>query len=168
MSLRGKLTRMPYEMANNDRFHISYEDFIAIAEEMSRRGKLFSFRATGSSMYPFIKKEDTVTIDPDLGSLSVGDVVLVKTGTGKLLLHRIVKKQEKGVVTRGDAATADDGFMPFPDILGRVNEVSGAGYNFHLRKPYKYLIGKGIIFRRSIYNWPFAVTFLKNVANFLG
>lgn len=144
-------------------FRIVTCDFIEIAEDILGRGERFRFRANGSSMFPFIKDGDSVTITTCGESVSTGDVVLLKTATGRLLLHRIVRKLEFGVVTMGDALLSDDGVTLYRDILGKAERVSGNGYNFHLTPPFSYFVGKIIAFVKGLYRFPFMVKIIKKV-----
>lgn len=171
--------------------HITHKDFLEIAEGLLKSENHLRFRASGTSMSPFIKDNDTVIIAPDnnrgthpiflknfkqkvnkrnmgcVPNLGIGDVVLLKTKEGRLFLHRVVKRKKTGVVTSGDSAYTDDGFTPYNNILGKVIKISGKGYNFHLKNPFKYLIGKRIILK-SLYRFPSIVRLGKKVANFLG
>ncbi len=92
----------------------------------------------------------------------------MKTDEGRLYLHRIVKRVESGVVTRGDAAFDEDGFTPCRNILGRVVEVSGEGYNFHLKRLIKGLISRRIIFSEGLYRCPPVRRLGKKIAEFIG
>jgi len=151
----------------NSRMRINPREFLGIAEEVLARGNPFSFRALGSSMSPFIKDGDSVTLLRDKKA-GVGDVVLFKTEEGRLYLHRIVKEVESGIMTRGDASLGEDGLTPRRNILGKVVKVSGKGYNFHLRRPIKGLISKRIIFSEGLYRHPFLMRLGKGVAKILG
>lgn len=151
----------------NANLRISHKDFLGITEEILDSGKQFRFRASGTSMSPFIKDKDTVIIMPAKDSIGIGDVVLLKTTDERLLLHRVIKKQKYGVITIGDAAYVDDGFTSYKNILGRVDRVMDNGYNFHLRNPFKYLIGRRTILN-ALYRYPCIVKLGKKIANFLG
>lgn len=152
---------------NIEKRRISHQDFLDIAGEILDREQQFSFRALGTSMSPFIKDGDAVTLLRDQNP-SVGDVVLLKTDEGKLYLHRVVKKAKSGVVTRGDASFDEDGFTPCRNILGKVVKVSGKGYNFHLRRPIKRLISKRIIFSEGLYQYPSIMRLGKKIARIIG
>jgi hypothetical protein len=106
-------------------------------------------------MHPFIQDGDIVTVSPQKGWLTIGDVVLVEAGVGRVILHRIVKRQRAGVVTRGDAAFVCDDLIAYGNVLGSVSVVSGRGHAFHLKNPFKYMIARNIIpltkiFRKSL------------------
>jgi hypothetical protein len=83
------------------------------------------------------------------------------------LLHRVSRKKKNGVLTRGDAASTDDGLIPYNNILGKVVAVS-RGYNFHLRNPFKFLIGRRILYSEKLLQFPFIVHIGKVVASVRG
>ncbi len=158
---------MPEE-ENAENRCISHKEFLGLAEEILARGKPFRFRAQGKSMSPFIKDGDTVTLVPDKKA-DVGDVVLFKTDEGRLYLHRIVKKAESGIVTRGDAYLNydEDGLTPYRNILGKVAKISGKGYNFHLKRPVKGLISRRVIFSEGLCRIPFIMKLGKKIARII-
>jgi len=133
---------------------IGHRDFLPLAREILQSGTVLGFRVRGNSMSPFIRHQDTVLVAGMAEPARRGDVVLVKTGDGRLLLHRVVGrgggKCAQGVITRGDACPqSDPGVIPGDDILGRVVAVRGRGYDFHLRAPWRFLLGhhSGFFFR---------------------
>ncbi len=148
--------------------NINQADFLAITEELLKNGKRFSFRARGGSMSPFIKDGDTVLIEPLQGRAGVGDVVLVKTAEGRAILHRIAQRLNNGIVTRSDVSSSYDDFTPAENILGRVIHVSGRGFNFHLKYPLSYLIGKRLIYTPALSRIPLVRTAGKILAGILG
>lgn len=148
--------------------HITQKDFLEVTEEIIGKGGQFSFIARGTSMSPFIRDGATVIIRPATGSLRVGDVVLSKTTEGRLLLHRVIRKQHDGVITRGDASLLDDGIVPRKNILGKIIHVSSNGSNFHLTFPFNFLTAKGMRLRKYLNRFPSLVRFFKKIAQILG
>lgn len=125
------------------RLRIDQEDFAAVAGPVLAAGGTISFHCRGTSMAPFIADNDLVQVAPVNDSVRVGDVVLCRTGNDELLLHRVAAVRQGGIVTRGDASgEADPGLVPLNAVLGRVVKVSGQGYNFHLRFPFRFLLGR--------------------------
>ncbi len=143
--------------------HIESKEFLEVSEEILEKGKQFSFMARGKSMSPFIREDDTVVISPISGSIGVGDIVLAKTNQGAPVLHRIIKFSPTGVVTKGDAAQEDDGFIPAENVLGKVVQVSGEGFNFHLNFPFKYFITKRNFFEKIFRRFPILKKTLKKI-----
>jgi len=76
-------------------------------------------------MSPFIKDGDVVTISPiHISSPSIGDVVVfIHKETGRLLLHRVVRKNGESYLTRGDNTLEGDGSVHEANILGCVTKV---------------------------------------------
>jgi signal peptidase I len=101
------------------------------------KGASFRFRCKGFSMSPFIKDGDVLTIAPLQGSsLSFGEVVVFShPSTGKLIIHRVIKKKEGAYLTKGDNIPESDGFISKAHIFGRVTKVERNGV--------KSLIGLG-------------------------
>jgi len=91
------------------------------------KGASFRFEARGLSMHPFIKDRELITISPVCGArLYSGDVVaFCHPETGRLTVHRIVKKNAHGLLLRGDNCPEADGLIPAAGLLGRVTEVGG-------------------------------------------
>lgn len=82
-----------------------------LSMEVLRQGGVLWFRACthGSSMFPFIRNGDVVTIQPqDPARLRRGDIVLYRSASNLPVLHRIVRRdgQDNHVhfLIRGDAA----------------------------------------------------------------
>jgi hypothetical protein len=89
------------------------------------KGASFRFEARGQSMHPFIKDRELITISPVNGArLHSGDVVaFCHPKTGRLTVHRIVKKNAQGFLLRGDNCSEADGLIPAGSLLGRVTQV---------------------------------------------
>ena len=121
--------------------------FREIASAVLREGTRLSFRAGGRSMTPFISEGSTVLIEPPVGSLRVGDVILFEAKGGQLMLHRIVSKTGLAYITRGDAACHDDGTVPQEAVLGKAVEVRGRS-DFHLRFPFNLLLVHALRLRK--------------------
>jgi signal peptidase I len=95
------------------------------------------FKALGSSMSPFIRNGDIVTISPVGGRRLRGGIIVAfcHPKTNKLVVHRIVRVAPGGVWPRGDNTTVPDGFVPFKNILGIVSQVR--------RRQRRILLGNG-------------------------
>jgi len=107
------------------------------------KGAPFRFRAKGFSMSPFIKDGDIVTVSRLSGaSPGLGDVVaFLHPGTEKLVIHRIVGKNSKSYIIKGDNMSQGDGPVTEADIMGRVIRVERNGKKVFLGLgPEKFLI----------------------------
>ncbi len=93
------------------------------------RGVPFRFRAGGTSMDPFIRDGDIVTIVPaDARGPRIGDVVACcHPREGHLVIHRIVASMPGGMLIRGDANEAADGVVAVGQVLGVVSAIGRDG-----------------------------------------
>jgi hypothetical protein len=151
-----------------DLLSIDHENFLILAEEFLKREKMLRFRAKGNSMTPFIRDNDIVTIEPVKGTPHVGDVILFRSTCGGLILHRIRKKVANGILPHGDSAAKADGLIPYENVLGKVINVSGNGYNFHLKNPFKYLFSRGFLSSVKVRRYPLLAKLGKGIANIIG
>jgi len=117
-------------------------DFIALTRDVLEKGRSVRFQVWGSSMTPFIKDGDVITIVPvsaesDIG---LGKVVafLHPWLTGRrLVVHRVVGRRGSSFLIRPDHALGHDPFAyKLCDILGRVVrvEISGTHYSSRFRQ----------------------------------
>jgi uncharacterized repeat protein (TIGR01451 family) len=84
--------------------------FLAICEDLFRRGHQVRFRALGQSMEPNIRSGEALTLEPaTASSIRAGEIALTQSG-GKFRLHRVVECDRSAgrIVTRGDAGLEND------------------------------------------------------------
>lgn len=103
------------------------DQLLDLAEEILGRGQALRFRAKGWSMHPFVLDGDVLTVIPAAAVPRLGDVILFRTPRRSVVVHRVVRTRPRGVVTKGDAASDLDGFVPFRDVLGVVSVVDRRG-----------------------------------------
>lgn len=98
------------------------------------KGKPFRFRARGSSMSPFVKDGDVITVSPLSGAPPrLGEVVAyVFAGTGKLAVHRVIGRSADCYRIWGDNALEKQEPVPGSNVLGRVTQVERNGKNARL------------------------------------
>ena len=112
----------------------SHQNFVDISTELLSLGYSVRFRARGYSMFPIIKHNELMTVEPAAPyDLKKGDIVLYRLGRG-VIAHRVIrlerrKKNEPSFILRGDASTASDYPVKVKQILGRVISVQRAGRN---------------------------------------
>lgn len=111
--------------------------FASISAQILLQGDSFQFRARGSSMTPFIRDGDLLTISPvDAADLQVGDVVLYRTRRDRIVAHRIVGRRMEGgdlvLETRGDARLDSDSPVPADGILGRAVRLQRGDHVYRL------------------------------------
>jgi hypothetical protein len=98
-----------------------------VLQAVLAQGASFRFMARGFSMHPFIRDGEVITVSPvQVRQLRLGDVVaFCHPETGRLIVHRIIRKHDTGILLRGDNCPEVDGMVPAVNILGRVTEVKG-------------------------------------------
>jgi hypothetical protein len=106
---------------------LSSRDLMPVVRAALERGQRVQMTVTGTSMWPFLRNEDVVELEP-ARALQLGDMVLVQAdppwAPERYVLHRIIRMQGSGAfVLRGDAQPNCEG--PFaPDAaLGVVTTV---------------------------------------------
>ncbi len=78
----------------------------------------------GDSMRPLIRRQvDKVTIIPLRRSPLVGDIVLFTDGTGRYVVHRVMKTENDTVTTIGDHCTRADRPVKLENVWGLVTKV---------------------------------------------
>jgi GNAT superfamily N-acetyltransferase len=119
------------------------DTFLDLSAEILRQGGSFQFRAHGSSMAPFIRDGDLLTMAPcDPADLAVGDVTLYRTHRDRVVAHRIVAKSvQRGqwtLVTQGDARLHPDSPVPGDRLLGRIVRIQRGDRIYHVdRGPWR-------------------------------
>lgn len=130
---------------------------------------VFAYRVTGhvtplltvksGSMEPTLSVGDVIFIEPvGRQDLEVGDVIVFyRPGTDQLIVHRVVRKTELGIYTKGDANPGIDPWAPVPyeNVVGRwmglkIPSWTGIGYlslflSGEIYPPYGMLLLLGLI-----------------------
>ena len=79
-------------------------------------------------MFPLIKDGDRLTVHPKNVPLKRGDIaVFIHPAYEKLAVHRVIKRESSGYITRGDYTREPDGFIPEQSVIGIVREVQRKG-----------------------------------------
>jgi len=103
-----------------------------LAGPFLQRGNTLRLRARGGSMLPFLRDGDVLEIRPVASvEVRVGDVICYEPSPGALCLHRVVARDGRGFVTRGDALTQVE-VVPAASVLGRVSAVERHGRAWRL------------------------------------
>jgi signal peptidase I len=119
---------------------LNARQFIDLAEEVLAQENSLSFRVKGVSMRPFILEGDALEIQavqPE--RIRLGDVVLYRAGTERLLAHRVVGfRKESGesfFLLQGDAARQRDGWVAGHQVLGRAISLNRNNHRVQLNTP---------------------------------
>lgn len=75
----------------------------SVIKEVLENDSTVTITASGTSMEPLIHDgKDNVVLKKPSGNLCKGDIVFYKRNNGQLVLHRIIGKDENGLILRGD------------------------------------------------------------------
>lgn len=128
------MTEKHYTSNSLKTFSVPDDIFTSLMEDVLVQGKPFKFKATGTSMTPFIKNGETITISPVTGNLTVGDVGVYKDVQNKrVLIHRVTHVLPSGYVFKGDAFHNSDGFVAKTQVVGIVSSIGCNQRSFHFR-----------------------------------
>lgn len=95
-----------------------------ILQDLLAEGLSVEVPVTGTSMSPFIRSGDTITLAPIGRHVSRrGDIVGFPRPDGRLVVHRVIALRDGRVLTRGDAATDEDGWIDAQAITCRVEGI---------------------------------------------
>lgn len=83
------------------------------------------YTVTSGSMLPSYKVGSIIFVSKvDKNDIAVGDVVTFKYGK-ETVSHRVVKVEDKGITTKGDAnKDTYEGIIPYSDIYGKASNFS--------------------------------------------
>ena len=108
------------------RYSVSPQHLFAdVSTELLRSGQGIRFRAPGRSMYPTIKEDETITVQPvSPSAVQKGDIILYRCEK-RVIAHRIVGIDKAGggairFTMRGDASGASTEQLKPEQILGKV------------------------------------------------
>lgn len=104
---------------------------LELVKAVMEKRKPFRFAAYGSSMHPFIRDHDVVTIVPLSSDRPFpGDVVAFELpDCGTLFIHRVVTCGDNVFQIKGDNREESDGMIPLHQIIGMVSKVERNGRN---------------------------------------
>ncbi len=82
------------------------------------------FVVASSSMHPALKIGDKITVEPiDSDLIQIGQVVVFKSRSDRLIVHRVVKKEGFVLVTAGDSLRKFDFPIHIYDVIGIVKDL---------------------------------------------
>jgi SAM-dependent methyltransferase len=109
--------------------HLSNQGQLELLRGMMERGVSLRTSARGFSMAPFIHDEDVLTIAPLKDRMPhIGEVVAFTwPDTGKLVIHRVIRRVGDAWLVRGDNGLTADGLVARENILGAVMRIQRNG-----------------------------------------
>lgn len=131
-----------YVTSSREAHGMSGNAFAELMGAVLEKNVPFRFTASGSSMAPFIRDGDILTVSPLSLPLCRGDVVpFVNPAGNQLMVHRIVGISREGYLIKGDNNSVPDGRIPVAVIIGRVVRVEHGGRSVRLGLgPERFLI----------------------------
>lgn len=128
---------------NGSELILSGDALRAVLCDVLNKGMPFRFKARGTSMSPFIKDGDVLTICPERRNfIGKGDIVAYHhQRLNKIVIHRIVEKKNSFYMLKGDNTTGINNLVYEKDILGRVSGIERNGKKVHFGLgPERFLI----------------------------
>jgi len=127
--------------------------------QLLRAYGVMRFRALGSSMNPWIRHGDILTVRRvDAAKIRRGQVVFYRSG-GSFLAHRVVGKVQQQnellLVTRGDAVPSPDAPLAASHVLGRVIRIERGGRGINLESPAREALGWLLAHLSAVSRWTY-------------
>lgn len=133
----------PFSTKKNGELRLSGLKMVQMLKAVLEKGVPCRFRAKGSSMAPFIRNGDVITISPSFDSrIRLGDVgAFIRPIRGTLAVHRIVRKKGGYFLAKGDNKHNGNERIPNANLLGLVTRVERDGKSVSIGLgPERYLI----------------------------
>lgn len=111
-----------------EKVKLDHSEFTRLSSEILGEGHRLRFTAHGSSMAPFVRDGDVLTVLPvDDALLKLGEIVFYRSAGDSLIAHRIVGLELDGKVpmlrVRGDSSPGTEEFVSKDNILGLIESV---------------------------------------------
>ena len=132
--------------------------FTDVSTELLRSGQSIRFRAPGRSMYPTIKEDETITVQPVAPSaIKMGDIILYRLER-VVIAHRVVRMErgEEGgsrFIVRGDASGASDEPVQSGQVLGKVVSVERGGRSIDLYSRWAKMLRTAYVCASRVKRW---------------
>jgi phage repressor protein C with HTH and peptisase S24 domain len=119
----------PSRVRTGGELPLSGESLAGLMRAVLDKGKPFRFEARGTSMEPFIRDRDVLTVAPLAASRpKPGDIAaFVHPASGGVRVHRVVKVEAGRCFLKGDNALDTDGALTRDMILGLVVRLERGG-----------------------------------------
>lgn len=119
----------PLNEQNEDEVYISSSEMAELVTAVQKKGASFRFKVGGSSMNPAIRSDDRLTISALRGMLPFpGEIVgFRRSPTGRMLVHRVIKKENESYFIRGDNQRYVAAGIPLEQVIGVITKVERRG-----------------------------------------
>lgn len=110
---------------------ISLSDMESVITEVLENDSKVTLTASGSSMEPLIRDgKDNIVLKKPSGKIRVGDIVFYKRSNGKLVLHRIIGKDEDGFILRGDNQWSKEHGISESQVIAVLDSIEKNGRKY--------------------------------------
>lgn len=76
---------------------------------------------TSGSMWPALRVDDLILMQGVSGKdVKIGEIIVYQNASQGFTIHRLIRKEEGQLVTRGDANEAEDQPIAEADVIGRI------------------------------------------------
>ncbi len=141
--MKSREGKSAYVVRTAEEISLPAPALVELMKAVLARGVSFRFRARGFSMTPFVRDGDVITVSPlSKRPIGTGEIVAyTHEKTGKLVVHRVIRKRGGAYLVRGDNARAFDELVPKRRLLGCVTAVERKGRKIRLGLgPERFLI----------------------------
>ena len=98
-----------------------------LAAVVLRAGNSLRIKTHGGSMLPFLRDGDVAVVIPTPAeSIGRGDVICYESPPGRLFVHRVIRRERAGFITKGDALRVPE-TVDVSAVLGTVGAVERDG-----------------------------------------
>ena len=128
-------------------------------------GKPIRVKCIGLSMYPLIKYNDILVIQPvKTKELSTGEVVYFKSSAGLSIVHRLIRKTRRNtLLTNGDSLRKLDKPVRKDRVLGKVVKIIRNGKTLEMEGTINKIIS-WLIIQLAQFRIPLQITLKQNLA----
>lgn len=107
-------------MENKDEIKVfSNKEYFSYVESLLQNGENVKIPIRGKSMLPFLRETDKVVLFPPYAErFSLGDILLAREESGRVILHRLVKINKEKLILAGDGNIIHHETINFNQVIG--------------------------------------------------
>jgi len=150
-------------MSLTDKLKSDYTNIILLTEELLKEGFIIQINVGGYSMFPYLRKGNTIFIKKEsINTLKTGDVIVFRS-VNKMIAHRIISIRKKNsqvkILTKGDSLGFFDKPMTEERYIGKIIEIYRNDKTILIDTPIHLLLNK-LIALISVISIPFFITLI--------
>lgn len=121
------MSKTSNDTEDNTSYTVPYSDIIT--REVLAQGYKVRVKGRGHSMYPFVRADDELLIDPtEPARLKIGDIIFFRRSRDLYVAHRLIKRLDSNnLITKGDNLDYYDAPVPVDQVLGRIISIERNG-----------------------------------------